>query len=147
MEAFSVRLPKEILLMPEEVDSRKGDGNVMRTELVIRMSDLFRATLSDSCGNEGFIGIAPDASKYHVVAPVDRQIARGLKAWVRPDDETPFGGYSGWHYFCCLTYIAQEQGNDGNHRTRLEKARENGWLIQRWGNGRGFDIRLKEDMD
>jgi hypothetical protein len=118
-----------------------------KTELVIRMSDLFRATLSDDCGNEGFIGIAPDASEYHVVAPVDRQIARGLKAWAAPDDGTPFGGYREWRYFCCLTYTVREQEHDTDRRARLEKARENGWLIQKWAKGMGCDIQLKEDMD
>ena len=32
---------------------------VMKPVLDIKLSDLFRATMADDCGNEGFIGIAP----------------------------------------------------------------------------------------
>ena len=113
--------------------------------LEIKISDLFRATLSDDCGNEGFIGIAPDGSSYHVVVPVDRQIARGLMAWAQPDDGTPFGGYEGWHYFCCLTYSQEGPGETGRNG-RMEKARENGWLLKQWGKGIGMDLRIVEDM-
>lgn len=119
---------------------KNGELRNKKQVLDIKLSDLFRATLADSCGNEGFIGIAPDGSRYHVVVPVDRQIARGLKFWVKPDDGTPFGGYKGWHYFGCLTYEFHE--NNGVERgVRLEKARENGALIRSWGKGMGFKIR------
>ena len=133
--------------MTHEMATRQGDGKTVKRELVIRLSDLFRATLSESCGNEGFIGIAPDGSEYHVVAPVDRQIARSLKAWERPDNGTPFGGYKRWNYFCCMTY--PDRGGDSkiDRQARLEKARENGWLLQKWGKGIGLEIWLKEDMD
>ena len=113
--------------------------------LDIKLSDLFRATMVADCGNEGFIGIAQDGSQYHVVAPVDRQIARGLKFWIQPDDGTPFGGYKGWHYFCCLTYDIPES-HDVEREVRLDRARENGWLIQKWGKGMGLEIRLIDDI-
>jgi len=100
--------------------------------LLIRLSDLFRATMAEGCGNDGYIGIAPDGSQYHVVAPVDRQIAQGLKFWISPDDGTPFGGYRGWHYFCCPTYEAQKS-HDAELKVRLEKALENGWIVRKWG--------------
>lgn len=118
----------------------------MKSVLHIKLSDLFRATMADDCGNEGFIGIAPNGSQYHVVVPVDRQIARGLKFWIKPDDGTPFGGYKGWHYFCCLTYVAQ-QSQEAEREAHLEKARENGWLIQKWGEGLGLKIRLIDNME
>lgn len=117
----------------------------MKPILQIKLSDLFRATMADDCGNEGFIGISPDGSQYHVVVPVDRQIARGLKFWIPPDDGTPFGGYTGWHYFCCLTYQAQDS-NELEQEERLEKTRENGWLIRKWGEGIDLEIRILEDM-
>ncbi len=112
--------------------------------LKIRLSDLFRATLSDDCGNEGFIGIAPDGSNYHVVVPVDRQIARGLKFWIHPEDGTPFGGYKDWQYFCCLTYTKTEDQRE--YDQRLKQAKENGWLIQNWGRSHGFNIEILDDM-
>lgn len=112
--------------------------------LKIRLSDIFRTTLSDDCGNEGFIGIAPDGSRYHVVVPVDRQIARGLKFWIQPEDGTPFGGYKGWYYFSCMTYEKKERGKERN--IRLETARENGWLIQKWASGVGIEVEITEDI-
>ena len=118
----------------------------MKPVLSLRLSDLWRATLADECGNEGFIGIAPDGSEYHVVVPVDRQIARGLRFDVPPEDGTPFGGYRGWHYFCCLTYPDRSQHPDDERHARLERAWENAWLIQKWGQGLGIEIELVEDF-
>jgi hypothetical protein len=112
----------------------------------IKLSDIARATMPEESGNEGFIGIAPDRSRYHVVVPVDRQIARGLKFWVRPDDGTPFGGYKDWHYFCCLTYDVP-QGHHAEGKAHLEKARENAWLIQQWEKGLGWDVRITDDLE
>lgn len=113
--------------------------------LQIRLSDLFRATMAEGCGNEGYIGIAPDGSQYHVVVPVDRQIARGLKAWIQPDDGTPFGGYKGWRYFCCLTHVAHVN-NAEERKARLAAATENGWLLRQWGQTNGLEIEIIEDM-
>jgi len=76
--------------------------------LRIKYTDLFRATLPASSGNEGWIGISPNGEAYHVVVPVDVQIARGVMACNRPTDGTPFGGYSGWLYFPCRTYECGE---------------------------------------
>ena len=95
----------------------------MKPVLDIKLSDLFRATMADDCGNEGFIGIAPDGSQYHVVVPVDRQIARGLMFWVPPDDGTPFGGYKGWHYFCVVSYIGHGWHGDHVWSERRESVR------------------------
>jgi hypothetical protein len=106
----------------------------------------WRKRPQDDCGNEGYIGISPDGSQHHVVVPVDRQIARGLKFWVPPDDGTPFGGYKGWHYFCCLTFRMESWDEKGECISQLEKAKENGWLIQRWGKGLGLKISLIDDM-
>lgn len=117
----------------------------MKYSLDIKISDLFRATLADDSGNVGYVGIAPDGSAYHVVVPVDRQIARGLKAWIQSDDGTPFGGYSHWHYLCCLTYPSQVDVI-ADRTARLERTYENGGLIQNWGKGFGIEVRLAEDM-
>lgn len=118
----------------------------MKYFLDIRISDLFRATLAYESGNTGYVGIAPDGSAYHVVVPVDRQIARGLKVWIQSDDGTPFGGYNHWHYLCCSTYSAQVD-EISDRRVRLEMTHENGRLIQNWGKSFGIEIRLAEDME
>ena len=79
---------------------RSGLPSMLR----IRIRDVRRATLPMRSGNEGWIGIAPAGDQYHVVVPVDTQIARGVMACNRPTDGTPFGGYSGWLYFRCSPY-------------------------------------------
>jgi hypothetical protein len=118
----------------------------MKQALEIKLSDVARATMPEESGNEGFVGIAPDGSEYHVVAPVDRQIARGLRFWIPPDDGTPFGGYKDWRYFCCLTYDVP-QGHPRELEAHLEKTRENAWLIQQWEKGLGFEIRVIDDLN
>jgi hypothetical protein len=113
------------------------------SQLQIKISDLMRATLPDESGNEGYIGISPDGFSYHVVAPVDRLIARGLKFWERPDDGTPFGGYRGWHYFLCLPYTASSPRVSDNH---IETAYENGYLLQKWASAQCIKMELLDDI-
>ena len=101
--------------------------------LKIDFNDMVRATLDENCGNEGYIGIAPDGSRYHVVVPVDRQIARGIKAGNSPSDETPFGGYKDWHYFCCLGFTRPEKVNETEiQKARMKQARVNAQLLKAW---------------
>ncbi len=101
--------------------------------LQIDLNDIFRATLDEDCGNEGFIGIAPDGRRYHVVVPVDRQIARGIKAGNRPQDGTPFGGYKNWHYFCCPGYKRPVRYNETEIRkVRMKQAGINAQLLKAW---------------
>ncbi|NCP08065.1 MAG: hypothetical protein COZ70_12825 [Deltaproteobacteria bacterium CG_4_8_14_3_um_filter_51_11] len=109
----------------------------------IRLSDLIRATLPEESGNEGYIGISPDGSAYHVVAPVDRLIARGLKFWERPDDGTPFGGFRGWRYFLCLTYPPPSGKGPDRH---TETARENGYLLKKWALAQNIEMEFIDDL-
>jgi hypothetical protein len=103
------------------------DSRSETVPLQVKKSDVFRATLADDCGNIGFLGIAPDASAYHVVVPVDLQLARGVKAMNQPDDGTPFGGYNGWHYYECAPYCKDEEG-----RKRREQIETNAELLTMW---------------
>ncbi len=105
--------------------------------LKVRESDIFRATLADDCGNLGFIGVAPDASTYHVVVPVDLQLARGVKAMNQPADGTPFGGYQGWHYYECAPY---SRDKDGSERRRQIKT--NAKLLTMWMQQFGLEITI-----
>jgi hypothetical protein len=109
--------------------------------LMVKLSDLWRATLEERCGNVGFIGISADGSKYHVVVPVDLQIARGVKACNRPEDGTPFGGYTGWRYFQCEPYslVGHPQVDQ---EARRAMARENGLALGRWAAGMGVRVEV-----
>ncbi len=84
--------------------------------LQLRIQDILRATLPEHSGNEGWIGVSPKGDAYHVVVPVDVQIARGVMACNRPTDGTPFGGYSGWLYFRCPPY-----GETSEHESRARE--------------------------
>jgi hypothetical protein len=101
--------------------------------LQIDFNDILRATLDEDCGNEGFIGIAPDGDRYHVVVPVDRQIARGIKAGNQPQDGTPFGGYKNWHYFCCPGYKRPARYDEAEiQKIRTKQAWINAHLLKAW---------------
>jgi hypothetical protein len=104
--------------------------------LLIDPNDILRATLDEDCGNEGYIGIAPDGSRYHVVVPVDRQIARGIKAGNRPQDGTPFGGYKNWYYFCCPGYKRPDRHDEAEIlKVRRKQSQINAQLLKAWAAG------------
>ena len=120
--------------------------------LAVDFKDIVRATLDEESGNEGYIGLSPDGLTYHVVVPVDRQIARGLKAGHPPLDETPFGGYKNWHYFCCLGYARPAQYDEAEIRkVRLKQAWINATILKSWAvqMNRPLDVKnmptLKEE--
>ena len=105
--------------------------------LKVKKSDIFRATLADDCGNLGFIGVAPDASAYHVVVPADLQLARGVKAMNQPADGTPFGGYRDWHYYECAPYGKDEDGTE-----RRRQIETNAKLLTMWMQQFGLEITI-----
>jgi len=97
--------------------------------LRIKFHDLLRATLPVHSGNEGWIGVSPAGDQYHVVVPVDVQIARGVMAGNRPLDGTPFGGYTGWLYFRCPPYECEAQEDS---ELRSLRARATAADLVRW---------------
>ena len=116
--------------------------------LSIDFNDILRATLDKDCGNEGYIGLSPDGRSYHVVVPVDRQIARGIKAGNRPLDETPFGGYKGWHYFCCLGYAPPSDYDEAEHqKVRLNQAKANAQLLKVWAKQINVSVEIKKGLE
>ena len=115
--------------------------------LLIDMNDIIRATLDEDCGNQGFIGIAPDGGRYHVVVPVDRQIARGVKAGNHPMDGTPFGGYKGWHYFGCPGYQCPAgHPEGGRQKVRIKQAGDNARLLESWAAGRRIAVKIRPSV-
>lgn len=120
---------------------------MMIMTLKIDFRDLLRATLDDGCGNEGYIGISPDGGHYHVVVPVDRQMARGIKAGNNPSGETPFGGYQGWNYFCCPAYTRPARYDQVEiHRARQKQARANFQALKNWA-GLRLGLALKVSLE
>ena len=118
--------------------------SLITMSLLIDLNDIFRATLDEDCGNEGYIGIAPDGSRYHVVVPVDRQIARGIKAGNRPQDGTPFGGYKDWHYFCCPGYKGPGRPDETEIRkVRRKQSEINAQLLKAWAAGMQIGVEIR----
>jgi hypothetical protein len=116
--------------------------------LTIDFNDILRATLDDQCGNEGYIGISPDGRQYHVVVPVDLQIARGIKAGNRPLDGTPFGGYKNWHYFGCLVFpLAGRVDPNEIQALRISQAQANALLLKAWAAELTIDLELSHWPD
>ena len=110
--------------------------------LKVRLSDVFRATLAEESGNLGYLGLAPEGSAYHVVVPVDIQIARGVMACNRPQDGTPFGGYAGWLYYECAPYRAQGMASPEQREVRWSQARANAKVLAAWALGQGIRIEV-----
>lgn len=100
--------------------------------LRIDFADILRATLPIRSGNEGWIGVSPTGDYYHIVVPVDRQIARGVMAGNLPTDGTPFGGYSGWLYYRCAPFDDDDQAGEAIEERRREQARTTGAALVTW---------------
>jgi len=110
--------------------------------LRVKFQDVVRATLPIRSGNEGWIGVSPRGDEYHVVVPVDVQIARGVMACNRPTDGTPFGGYAGWLYFRCPPY--DDEGKDDKVE-RVKQARTTGEKLVRWLASYGIEAQCEPD--
>jgi hypothetical protein len=111
--------------------------------LLIDFNDIVRATLDAECGNEGYIGISPDGDRYHVVVPVDRQIARGVKAGNNPAGPTPFGGYTDWQYFACLTYNRPSRYDQAEIlRARQSQAKVNAQFLLAWAEQLDISVEV-----
>jgi hypothetical protein len=111
--------------------------------LPIDVNDLVRATLDESSGNVGYIGLSPDGSRYHVVVPVDGQIARGIKAGNQVLEGAPFGGYKNWHYFYCPGYCSPSRYDEKKiNEVRRTKAFANGQALIAWAVEWGIEVIL-----
>lgn len=111
--------------------------------LRIKVKDIGRATLPLRSGNEGWIGVSPKGDNYHVVVPVDTQIARGVMACNRPTDGTPFGGYAGWLYFRCPPY--PDEGRDESI-LRDEQIRGTRDKLIRWLASYGIEAVVEDSF-
>ncbi|MBI5524482.1 MAG: hypothetical protein HY910_17795 [Desulfarculus sp.] len=68
------------------------------------MSDLVRATLPQGQGWVGLVGVEPAGRAYHVLAPVDLDLAWGLMRLGLLDQARELGGHPGWRYRLCPAY-------------------------------------------
>lgn len=111
--------------------------------LRVKFQDILRATLPQTSGNEGWIGVSPRGDQYHVVVPVDTQIARGVMACNRPTDGTPFGGYAGWLYFRCPPF---EDFQTDDTSARLSWAHTTADKLLRWLASYHIEASIESDQ-
>jgi hypothetical protein len=111
--------------------------------LQIHFNDLVRATLDEDSGNVGYLGLSPDGLRYHVVVPVDRQIARGIKAGNPVPEGPPFGGYKNWYYFCCPGYRRPDRYEvKAIEKIRKEQALANARALMAWAAGLAITVEI-----
>jgi hypothetical protein len=121
---------------------RETKAHLAEQMIRIKISDIRRATLPLRSGNEGWIGVSPRGDEYHVVVPVDVQIARGVMACNRPTDGTPFGGYSRHLYFRCPPY--SDEGEDED-RARERQIAETADELVRWLASYGLEASIEDE--
>lgn len=113
--------------------------------LRIKLRDIHRATLPLRSGNEGWIGVSPKGDGYHVVVPVDVQIARGVMACNRPTDGTPFGGYSNYLYFRCPPFSDEDEDEASARERQISETANN--LVRRLASyGIEVEIEVEESL-
>jgi hypothetical protein len=111
--------------------------------LAIPFNDIIRATLDENSGNAGYIGLSPDGSRYHVVVPVDRQIARGIKAGNPVLEGAPFGGYRNWHYFYCSGYTRPARYDETEiNKMRRGQAAVNARRLIHWAAELNIEVEV-----
>ncbi len=115
--------------------------------LRVKFSDILRATLYEPCGNRGWLGFSPKGDQYHVVVPVDAQIARGVMACNVPTDGTPFGGYSGWLYYMCPPYDMESGDFSSEAHARNERARLTAEELPQWLASYQIDVEIVSESD
>jgi hypothetical protein len=62
-------------------------------------------------------------------------------------DETPFGGYKDWHYFCCLGFTRPGKVNETEiQKARLKQAGDNARLLKAWAAGRHLEVEFNTSV-
>ena len=127
-------MARQVSLRQLAMDAAGPEKGSKLKVLTVKRRDILRATLADDCGNVGFIGVSPEGANYHVVVPVDYQLARSVKAGLLPDDGTPFGGYRGWNYFECLPF------SPGRPDARDNQTDINSRMLETWAAHLGLEL-------
>lgn len=110
------------------------------------MDDLVRATLPSGWGRAGFVGLSPGGESYHVLVPVELDLAAAafrlaLEGWAEP-----MGGRPAWRYHYCRTYDPPPRDSrpwpDALLAARRRQATRNGELLKAWARRQGWWAEL-----
>lgn len=110
--------------------------------LSFTMEDLVRATLPSGWGQVGFVGVSPGGDSYHVLAPVDLDLAEGTFRMALHGLAEPLGGRPGWRYYYCRTYDPPPRDRHPWLKVLLDKrmrqALHSGELLVAWARQQGW---------
>ena len=110
------------------------------------MDDLVRATLPSGWGRAGFVGVSPGGESYHVLVPVELDLAAdtfrlALEGWAEP-----MGGRPAWRYHYCRTYDPPPRDGrpwpDALLAARRRQATRSGELLKAWARRQGWWAEL-----
>jgi hypothetical protein len=117
--------------------------------LSFAMDDLVKATLPSGWGQAGFVGVSPHGDSYHVLVPVELDLALETFRMALDDWAEPLGGRPGWNYYYCSTYDPPPR--DGRPwpeailTERSRQARQSGELLVAWVRRKGWWAELSPE--
>jgi hypothetical protein len=119
--------------------------------LCFRLADLLRATLPQGQGWVGLVGVEPGGRDYHVLAPVELELARGLMCLGLAGQGRELGGRPGWHYRLCHAYAPPPPRDQRPpplaefRSARRAQALATGRELLAWAARRGWWASLEQD--
>ncbi len=113
------------------------------------LEDLVRATLPSGWGQVGFVGVSPDGAAYHVLSPVEVDLASDMVLMALAGRAEFMGGRPGWRYHYCHTYQPppgrERPGPEAMRAARRRRARHTGRMLVAWARRQGWWAELSED--
>jgi hypothetical protein len=114
--------------------------------LSFAVEDLVKATLPSGWGQAGFVGVSPGGDSYHVLVPVDLDLAEGTFRMALHGWAEPLGGRPGWRYYYCRTYDLPPKDRlpwlEALMEGRLRRAVHSGELLVSWARQQGWWAEL-----
>ena len=110
--------------------------------LTFSLDDLVKATLPSGWGQAGFVGVSPKGDSYHVLVPVELDLASetfrmALDGWAEP-----MGGRPDWRYYYCRTYEPPPRDGrpwpDALLAARQRQAKISGEMLVAWARRQGW---------
>lgn len=119
--------------------------------LIFRLADLVAATLPQGQGWVGLVGVEPGGRAYHVLAPVDLELAQGLGPAALAGQAQALGGRPGWHYRLCRGYPPPPPRSGRPPAAAFRAARQaqalaTGGELLAWAGRRGWWASLEQNQ-
>lgn len=112
----------------------------------LSMEDMIRATLPSGWGYVGFLGVSPAGDSYHVLAPVEVDLAADIFIMALDGLAEPMGGRPGWRYYYCHTYEPPPKHcrpwPEALLAARRRRAKHSGELFSAWARRQGWWVEF-----